>query len=59
MDTPKTLDDLLNDYAFIELTPEDDEREYGDVTDPTQAKGFWLDDMDEFEIMDLDEWRFS
>ena len=55
MDIPKTLDDLLNDYGFLEITPEDDGKDYGDVTDPDQVKGFWLDDMDEFERMDIEE----
>ena len=54
MDKPKTLDELVNEYAFIEIIPEDDDKDYGDVTDPEQAKGFWLEDDDFEDIADLD-----
>ena len=41
MDKLKNLDDILNDYGFLEIIPEDDDKEYGDCTDPDQVKGFF------------------
>lgn len=50
MDDPKTLDDLINDYGFLEIIPDEiDTRLYGDCTDPEQVDGFWAED-DELEF---------